>query len=128
MDDLEKKIAQSLQDWVAAEKGLAGTDASFRSPVVTSDEYHSLTKKLREQYGKKRRPWEKKVDPFKGPIKKLEEERKGKEWDKLMEHVEKNYTKDAKSVKKGNAILQKWIDDNKWLEILKKTGSNVRQI
>ena len=71
---------------VLTEKGMPGTDVSFKSPVVTPDEYQKLTKKLREQYGKKLRPWEKKPSkhPFKGPIKKLEEGREMERWDKFI--------------------------------------------
>jgi len=113
---------------ILTEKGLPGTDTSFTSPVVSPYEYRELMKKLRKQYGEKRRPWEKKVNPFKGPIKKLEKERRGKEWDKLLDHVEKNYHKDAESVKKGDAILQEWVDKYKVLDYLKGQGSKVRQI
>ena len=105
-----------------SEKGLAGTDASFKSPVVTSDEYHSTTKKLREQYGKKRRPWEKKVNPFKDPIKKLEEEQSGKDWDKFIDRLDK-----IKDPEKRKFEEYKWQFEKWYFDTLKKQGSKVRR-
>lgn len=112
------------------EKGVSGTDSSFKTPVVSPKEYLELTKKLREQYGKKLRPWEREPseNPFKGPIKKLEKERRGKEWDMLLKDVDKNYSKDAKSIQEGDGMMKKWTDDYRWLDYLKKRGSKIRQI
>ena len=102
-----------------SEKGLAGTDASFKSPVVTSDEYHSTTKKLRE----KRKPGQKKPDPFRGPIKKLEEVEAGKRWDRFMERLDK-----IKDPKKRKLEELKWRARKEEMDALKNQGSNVRQI
>jgi hypothetical protein len=102
-----------------SEKGLAGTDASFKSPVVTSGEYHSITKKLRE----KRKPGQKKADPFKGPIKKLEEEEAGKRWDKFIDRLDK-----IKDPEKRKLEELKWRVRKEQMDALKNQGSNVRQI
>lgn len=102
-----------------SEKGLAGTDASFKSPVVTSDEYHSTTKKLRE----KRKPGQKKPDPFRGPIKKLEEVEAGKRWDKFIERLDK-----IKDPEKRKFEEYKWEFEKWYFDTLKKQGSKVRQV
>jgi len=104
---------------ILTEKGIPGTDASFKSPVVTSGEYYKLTKKLRE----KRKPGQKKVDPFKGPVKKLEEEEAGKRWDKFMQRLDK-----IKDPKKRKFEEFKWEFKKRQLDALKNQGSNVRQI
>jgi len=101
---------------------LLGTDASFKSPVVTYEEYHSLMKKFREQHGKKQRPWEKKVDPFKGPIKKLEEKHGVKEWDKLIKRLDK-----IKDPKKRKFEEYKWEFEKWYFDTLKKQGSKIRR-
>ena len=109
---------------VLTEKGMPGTDVSFKSPVVTPDEYQKLTKKLREQYGKKLRPWEKKPSkhPFKGPIKKLEEGREMERWDKFIEKTDK-----IKDPKKRDLEEYKWNFEKWYFDTLKKRGSKVRQ-
>lgn len=104
---------------VLTEKGIPGTDVSFKSPVVTFDEYHKLTKELR----KKRKPGQKKPDPFKGPIKKLEEEQAGKRWDRFMDRLDK-----IKDPKKRKLEELKWRVRKEEMDALKNQGSNVRQI
>ena len=94
----EKKLANLVRQYYLSEKGIAGTDVSFKSPVVTAEEYHSIMRKAKENYGKKKKF---KGNPFKDPIKKLEEKKKMKEWDKLLEYVDKNFER-----KKADAILE----------------------
>jgi hypothetical protein len=108
---------------ILTEKGLPGTDTSFTSPVVSPYEYRELMKKLRKQYGEKRRPGEKKDDPFKGPIKKLEEKQDMKEWDKLIKRLDK-----IKDPKKRKFEEYKWEFEKWYFDTLKGQGSKVRQI
>ena len=128
--EVNKKTLKSFQQMVEeswrkdptsilTEKGIPGTDASFKSPVVTYDEYHSTTKKLRE----KRKPGQKKPDPFKGPIKKLEEVEAGKRWDKFMERLDK-----IKDPEKRKFEEYKWEFEKRYFDALKKQGSKVRQV
>ena len=121
----KEKLTEELSTKIKQEKGLPGTDSSFKTPVVTSDEYHNLMRELRKGYGKKKRPWEKKPGehPFKGPIKKLEDERRGEEWDKLLESLDK-----IKDYKKREAIVEKWNFDKWYRDTMEKHGSRFRQI
>ena len=100
------------------EKGLAGTDASFRSPVVTYKEYHDLMRKLQKQYGKKGK---KKTNPFKDAVKAEEERRMLEKWDKQLDYIEKNY-----SPEKGNKIIDKLHEDHEKHEKLRKKYPNLR--
>jgi hypothetical protein len=107
------------------EKGVPGTDSSFKTPVISPEDYLELTKKLREQYGKKLRPWERKPseNPFKGPVKKLEEESEMKKWDKFIEETDK-----IEDPEKRNFEEYKWNFEKWYLDTLKKQGSKVRQV
>lgn len=121
----KEELTRELSTKIKQEKGLPGTDTSFKSPVVTPSEYRKLMRELRKGYGNKKRPWENvpSEHPFKGPIKKLEEERAGEKWDVFAEELDK-----IKDMEKRQRIIEKRDFDKNYLDFMTTHGSTVRQI
>tara|TARA_R100000900_G_scaffold21383_4_gene17199 strand:- start:2009 stop:2377 length:369 start_codon:yes stop_codon:yes gene_type:complete len=96
----KKSISEKFRQFLyrnLEEKGLAGTDASFKSPVVTPEEYANIMRQSKKDSTKKNK---KKTNPFKDAVKAEGERRDAEKWESLQKYVDKNY-----DIDKANKIL-----------------------
>jgi len=96
----KKSVSEKFRQFLyrnLEEKGLAGTDASFKSPVVTPEEYANIMRQSKKDSKKKEK---KKTNPFKDAVKAEGERRDAEKWESLQKYVDKNY-----DIDKANKIL-----------------------